>query len=171
MTPPTYLKATKSEVSVDKSVAQIKKLVMQFGASGFSTSEDYQKGISTITFVLNTAVGQHVPVRIPVDVNRVYKALYADKPLPWSRNADTMKRNRMEQASRTAWRNVNLLVEAALSSVSLGVQTIEDVFLAHTLVVSDDGGTTRMADYLAATGGALAPGVRALLGPPREDNG
>lgn len=167
-----YVKATTSEVSVDKSIAQIKKLVLEYGCSGFQVSEDYTKGTIGVTFVLNPPGRGHVPVSIPVQIDRVYDAMYKNSPVSWRQRSSTatIKQKRRDQAARTAWRNLHLLVEAALSSVSLGVQTIEEVFMAHTLVVMDDGGTVRMADYLTRTAGALAPGVRALLASPTQES-
>lgn len=166
-----YVKAVDSAVPVDRSIAQVKKLVQEYGASGFSVAEDYKTAIVTVTFVLNPPEGGHVPIQIPVRVDKVYAAIYGTKPISGNYKASTasIKAKRMEQAARTAWRNVHLLVEAALSSVSLGVQTIEEVFMAHTLVALDDGRTARMTDYLAQTGGALAPGVRALLASPLQE--
>lgn len=162
----SYVKAATSEVQVDRSIAQIKKLVVEYGCSGFQTTEDYTKGSIEVSFMLNPSTGGHVPVRIPIQIDKVYAAMYAGKALPYS-GAAQVKAKRREQAARTAWRNMHLLIEASLSSVSLGVQTIEEVFMAHTLVALDDGSTPRMADYLARTAGALAPGVRALLAPPQ----
>lgn len=162
----SYVKAATSEVAVDRSIAQIKKLVVEYGCSGFQTAEDYTKGSIQVTFVLNPPTGGHVPVCIPIQIDKVYDAMYGKKPIPWGQNATQVKAKRREQAARTAWRNMHLLIEASLSSVSLGVQTLEEVFMAHTLVALDDGSTPRMADYLARTAGALAPGVRALLSSP-----
>lgn len=166
----SYVKAVDSVVAVDKSIAQIKKLVVEYGCSGFRVSEDYAKGTIVVTFVLNPPSGGHVPVDIPIQIDKVYDALYGDVKTNWNdRNPAATKQRRREQAARTAWRNMNLLIEASLSSVSLGVQTIEEVFMAHTLVALADGRTARMTDYLAQTAGALAPGVRALLASPLQE--
>lgn len=166
MTSKSYVKAAESDVPVDRSITQIKKLVQEYGCSGFQTAEDYVKGTISVTFVLNPPSGGHVPVNIPICTENVYKALYSHRPIRAMRGMAEAKQRRREQAARTAWRNMFLLIEAALSSVSLNVQTIEEVFLAHTLVALDDGKTVRMTDYLTQTAGALAPGVRALLSPP-----
>lgn len=168
----TFVKAIDSDVPVDRSIGKIKALVQAYGASGFQVAEDYQTGTITVTFVLNPDGGGHVPVRIPVQVNRVYDAVFGDRPPrpTYRENAETIHAKRIAQAQRTAWRNMNLLVEAALSSVALGIQTIEEVFLAHTLVALPDGSTPRMADYLERTAGALGPGVRAILANPSGDS-
>jgi hypothetical protein len=69
----------------------------------------------------------------------------------------------MLQAERVAWRNLVLWIDAALSAATVGVQTITEAFFAHTIVVDDGGRAERMVDYVERTGGAIGPGVRALL--------
>lgn len=166
----TYVKAVDSSVPVDRSIAQIKKLVVEYGCSGFRTEEDYKTGTVTVTFILNPETGGHIPVQIPIRVERVYAAIYGTKPVrgTYKVSVTQAKAKRMEQAARTAWRNVYLQVEAALSAASIGALTVEEALMAHTLVVRDDGRTLRMADHLTETAGALAPGVRALLAPPSD---
>jgi len=165
-----FVKAATSDVLAVRSAAAIKDLVRKYGASGFGTSEDYARGIVTVSFVLNTEDGQHVPVQIPVRVQRVYDALYATKAGHNQHvSAAQSELNRRAQAERTAWRQLHLLVEANLIAVQLGIMSIGEAFMPHTMVVSDDGRSERMADYFTRTRGALGPGVRALLAAPAED--
>jgi hypothetical protein len=167
-----FVKSADSDVPVEKSAAAIKDLMRRYGASGFGTSEDYANGVVTVSFVLNTDDGQHVPVQIPARIQRVYGVMYGQ---PRAAGGDRYKNDkavptaRREQAERTAWRQLHLLVEANLIAVQLGIMSIGEAFMAHTMVVSQDGRSERMADYLARTQGALGPGVRALLAAPVED--
>ena len=165
-----FVKAADSSVPAGKSAAAIKDLVRKYGASGFGTSEDYANGVVTVSFVLNTEDGQHVPVQIPVRIERVYASMYPTKP---GHNhivsAAQSEQNRRAQAERTAWRQLHLLVEANLIAVQLGIMSLGEAFMPHTMVVSDDGRSERMADYFTRTRGALGPGVRALLAAPAED--
>lgn len=167
----SFVKSADSDVPVERSIESIKEMVRKYGASGFGTSEDYRSGIVTVSFVLNTtARQQHVPVQIPVRIQRVYEALYGDSKASGNQHAspEQVERNRRAQAERTAWRQLHLLVEANLTAVQLGIISIGEAFLAHTMVVTDDGRTERMGDYLDRTAGALAPGVRALLASPES---
>ena len=165
-----FVKSAESNVSAEKSVAAIKDLVRKYGASGFGTSEDYAQGVVTVSFVLNTDDGQHVPVQIPVRIHRVYDAMYPTKAGHNQHvSAAQSERNRRQQAERTAWRQLHLMVEANLVAVQLGIMSLGEAFLPHTMVVSQDGKSERMADYLTRTHGALGPGVRALLAAPVED--
>lgn len=163
-----FVKAADSNVPVDRSVEAIKDMVRKYGASGFGTSEDYHNGVITVSFVLNTPHGQHVPVQIPVRVQRVYDAMYGSSQASGNQHAtaEESEQNRRAQAERTAWRQLHLLVEANLTAVQLGIFSIGEAFLAHTMVVNDDGRSERMSDFLERTAGALAPGVRALLASP-----
>lgn len=163
-----FLKAADSDVPVERSIESIKEMVRKYGASGFGMSEDYRNGVVQVSFVLNTPDGQHVPVQIPVRIQRVYDVLYGDAKLNGNQHATVsqVEQNRRHQAERTAWRQLHLLVEANLTAVQLGIVSIGEAFLAHTMVVTDDGRSERMSDYLERTAGALGHGVRALLASP-----
>lgn len=168
--PKTFVKAADSNVPVERSVEAIKDMVRKYGALGFGTSEDYHNGVITVSFVLNTPDGQHVPVQIPVRTQRVYDAMYGASRANANQHASAAQaeQNRRAQAERTAWRQLHLLVEANLTAVQLGIFSIGEAFLAHTMVVNDDGRSERMSDFLERTAGALAPGVRALLSSPQD---
>jgi len=165
-----FVKAADSNVPAEKSVAAIKDLVRKYGASGFGTSEDYAQGVVTVSFVLNTDDGQHVPIQIPVRIQRVYDSLYPTKPGHNQHvSAAQSEQNRRQQSERTAWRQLHIMVEANLIAVQLGIMSIGEAFMPHTMVVSEDGRSERMAEYFVRTRGALGPGVRALLAAPAED--
>lgn len=165
-----FVKAADSDVPVERSIQSIKDMVRKYGASGFGTSEDYRNGVVRVEFVLNTPDGGHVPVQIPVRIQRVFDALYSQERAAGGdryKNDSAMQDRRRQQAERTAWRQLHLLVEANLTAVQLGIVTLGEAFMPHTMVVNDDGRTERMADFLERTAGALAPGVRALLAIPK----
>lgn len=140
----------------------IKTLVRRHGATGFGILEDYKSGISMVQFVLIEG-NDHIPIKIPVNVGRVYEMMYSHPNDPF-KNDKEKEVGRREQAERTAWRQLYLIIDATLTAHALGVMSISDAFLAHTMIVHDDGRSERMGDYVERSGGALGPGVRALLG-------
>lgn len=159
-----FVKSAASDVSVEKSIEDIKTLVRRHGAAGFGVQEDYRTGRVIVSFVLNTENGGHLPLQIPMDVNTVYDRMYSTKAAANQHmDAGQVAENRRAQAERTAWRQLHLIIDALLVATSLGIMTLSDAFMGHIVVVHDDGKSERMGDYLARTQGALAAGVRALL--------
>lgn len=164
-----FVKSASTDVGVDESREQIRALLKKYGATGFGVSEDYRTRRVTVSFVLPGDGSGFVPVQIPIDIGRVYSALYeGGQPNQYAKDP-TYIAARHEQAERVAWRQLYLIIDATLTASSLGMVRISDVFMAHTMVVTDDGRTERMADYLDRVGGALAPGVRALLPAPKAE--
>jgi hypothetical protein len=161
-----FVKSASTDVPVTESRESITTLLKRHGAKGFGVQENYHTGIVTVSFVLPTEQGSHVPIQIPIDVGKVYAAMYAQpRAAGGDRYKDDPERieQRREQAERVAWRQLHFIIDATLTAAALGMMRVSDVFLAHTMVVSDDGRSERMADYLDRTQGALTPGVRALL--------
>jgi hypothetical protein len=161
-----FVKAADTTVPVDQSVEAIKALVRRHNAAGFGVQEDYRTGRVTVSFVLNTDEGGHLPVQIPVETQIVYDRMYKQpRAAGGDRYADDpeYQQRRREQAERTAWRQLYVIVDALLTGVALGMISLTDAFLAHSMVVTDDGRSERMGDYLVRTQGVLAPGTRALL--------
>ena len=162
-----FLKASTTQVTVEKSKEDLRKLVRRYGAAGFSVAENYEEHRATIELVLPDRPGSdvRVPLRIPVHVPEVAARL----PLPDHRRAKRTEAwaeaQRWEQAERTAWRIAVDLVDAMLMAVELGGRTVSEAFMADVVVVREDGGTERMAEFMARTGGVLPGGARALLGP------
>ena len=156
-----FVKAADTRTDPSKSRSDIETMLRRYGAVGFNFAVDLEKDTVTVSFMLPDSPkpnAPRVPVTLPVEIRRVYHALYGTPRK--GQNYDTTK---MRKAERVAWRNLVLWIDAALSAASIGVQTITEAFLAHTVVVRDDGRQQRMMDYLNDTGGALPSGARALL--------
>lgn len=162
-----FVKSADTNVSSQESIESIRALVRRHGATGFGVLEDYKTGVSSVQFVLIEG-NDRIPITIPVNVGRVYDMMYPREKVVGlndpAKNRDDIKANRREQAERTAWRQLYLIIDATLTAHALGVMSISDAFLAHTMIVHDDGRSERMGDYVDRVGGALGPGVRALLG-------
>lgn len=126
----TFAKDT--EVSVEKSRAEIEGLIVRYGAT--STAFMNAPGRALIMF---EAKGRRIVFELP---------------LP-DRNADVFKRTphrriartpdeitkAWEQACRQKWRALALVIKAKLEAVESGITTFEDEFLAH--IMMPDGQT------------------------------
>lgn len=170
----TFVKAADTVVAPEKSRGEVERMLTRYGAVGFAYSVDLEKGEIRVEFVVPDSKQKDaakIPVRLPVQVRRVYDSLYG-RPMRWDYSTTPAKNvpdpkgydaRKLQQAERVAWRNLVLWIDAALSATTIGVQTITEAFFAHTIVVDDGGRTERMAEYVMRTGGAIGPGVRALL--------
>jgi hypothetical protein len=103
--------AAKTTVSTDKTRVEIEKLLRKSGATRIGVlTEPRQAGI---VFVLNNL---HIKFVLPL-------------PDPKAPKAD--------QRMRTAWRGLFLCIKAKMESVTSGIETFEESFLAH--VMTPDG--------------------------------
>ena len=150
-----FVKAGSTEVSVEKSQQAIVGLLQRYGARDFGFDEDPEADVATVRFRVKGAAGLF-PVELVVHVERVYAALYGDRqPSRGAIKVGEQERARIrvewrKQARRTAWRLLVDWLDAALSTTSLGVQTVEEVFLAHAVLPNADGSSGRVIDYITA---------------------
>lgn len=161
------LKSATTSVSVEKSQQAIIGLLRKFGAREFGFDEDPKLQVASVRFMYPTGAEQLLPVRIDVEVTRVYTRLYPPTPIGrgFTRHVtEVQKQARRQQSHRTAWRLLFDWLDAALNTVAMGAQTAEDVFLAHAFVRVADGSMVRVKEYAAA---ALCGGSLPLLGSGR----
>ena len=100
-------------------------------------------------------------------------------PLPRNvapRDRDKVHQRWQSQAERTAWRNLVDWLDASLAAVSIGLQTMDEVFLAHAVLETSDGQRGRFIDYVQtayAAGGRLPaiPNADRLLPSGRGKDG
>jgi hypothetical protein len=149
-----------TRVAASKTRSDIERVLAKFGAVGFSFSVNHEQRTAVVEFVMPAAPGstERVPVKLPVNVRRVYEILFG-KPHP-----KVVDEGRWEQAERVAWRNVLVWVEAALSAVACGAQSVSEAFLAHLVVIDEQHGRAeRFGDVIERAGGVLGEGRRLLL--------
>ena len=117
-------------VPVEKSRAEIERLLAKHGAAQLGIISDAEQGLAAVLF---TIARRQVRLRVPLPRLSEVKAstengeLRGDPVLRW------------EQLSRERWRAVLLLVRAKLELVELGISTIEREFLAD--IALPDGQT------------------------------
>jgi hypothetical protein len=122
--------AQDTDVPVEKSRAEIERILTRYGADRFMVGADKEKA------VLRFGVGE--------------RCVQFELPLPDRRDFDhTPHRNRKrseadayrawEQACRSRWRALRLCIQAKLEAVEVGITSFESEFLAH--FVMPDGAT------------------------------
>lgn len=129
-----FIKAHNTSTLVSKSRADLERLLVRYGCSHFSISNDYEHNRSLVRFTVPRSHASDEPpveVILPVDVGAVHRAMIEARVIP-ERSRDELKGK--AQAERVAWRNLLVWVDAALSAAALGLQKVDEAFLAHTMI-------------------------------------
>lgn len=118
--------AENTEVSVEKSRAEIERLIVRYGAT--STAFMNAPGRAMIAFEAN---GRRIVFELPLP------AIGDEQFLKDGRGAERGPEKRYlvwERACRQKWRALALVIKAKLEAVQSGITTFEDEFLAHIMM-------------------------------------
>lgn len=166
MTAKQFIKSSDTSTSVANSKAEVERVLKRYGADGFSVAQDYGRGTVLVSFIVPnspTKGAPLVPVKLPVDVLRVFNVIYTKNGRgPWTlaQARDKQNEKAWAQAERVAWRNLVLWIDAALSASAVGLQSIEEAFFAH--VALEDG--RRVIQVVAEAATEIGNGMPRLLG-------
>lgn len=122
--------ASQTSVSVERTKAEIERLLAARGAQQFAS------GWNGTTAVLAFALGRRsirFLLPMPDPTAREFTRTGARNKI---RSADDARRH-WEQACRSRWRALFLVIKAKLEAVDCGISTIEDEFLAWTVIPGD----------------------------------
>lgn len=123
--------AASTDVSSDRSRAEIEKTLERYGARKFMYGWDEDRAI--VGFEINDR-----QVRFILPTPDRASAEFTRTPTGRARAA-TQQREAYEQAVRQRWRALNLVIKAKLEAVDSGIVTFDAEFLAH--LVLPDGRT------------------------------
>lgn len=122
-----------TEVSAEKSRAEIETLLRRYGADQFVSGWD--AGKAQIGFRVKERFVKFVlPLPDPSD-----KAFTHQSHHSWKVRSAESATKAYEQAIRQRWRALALVVKAKLEAVETGITTFEEEFMAH--IVMPDGKT------------------------------
>lgn len=143
--------AAGTKVSVDKSRAELDKLLAKHGATQRGIMSDDVEGRASVVFVL---AGHRYRMDIPLPLAKAFQKApkWPYKPRP---AAD--QRRLHDQACRERWRAVVLLTKAKLELVALGVSTVEREFLADLVLPNGERLHEAVARQLVAAASSNAP--------------
>ena len=118
-------------VSVEKSRAEIEKMITRYGAT--STAFMAAPGRAIVCF---EASGRRVmfELKLPDRAEKRFQRDGRGSLMPSHKQVE-----KWEQACRQRWRALALVIKAKLEAVESGITTFEDEFLAH--IVMPDGQT------------------------------
>lgn len=149
--------AATTDVSVAKSRAEIEATLERYGADAFAYFTEAERAM--IGFRISGRQVRFV-VHLPAKGLREFTHHSRGERTPEAALAA------WEQACRQKWRALALVIKAKLEAVAAGITTIEDEFLAHTLL--PDGATVgewaRPQLAVAYRDGAMPTGLL-LRGP------
>lgn len=120
--------ATSTSVPVDRSRAEIESLLRRYGASQFVSGWNVSR--AAIGFVIGKlSVRFELPLPNPNDDD-----VFAKTPAGRRRRNAADQMRAWEQACRSRWRALLLVIKAKLEAVEVGISTVEQEFLAWTVV-------------------------------------
>lgn len=124
--------AKDTEISAERSKADIERLLAQHGASSFASG--WQGSRAAISFEL-----QHRRIRFVLEMPDKASTAFTHTPGRGLRRSPEDQRRAWEQSVRQRWRALLLIVKAKLEAVESGISTFEEEFLSW--VVLPDGKT------------------------------
>ena len=119
--------AENTSVSVEKSKAEIEKLLLRYGAGQFMNGWDSNRAI--IAFSLQERQVRFI-LPLPNKDDPKFKFTEARKHKRRPEQAYAA----WEQACRQAWRALALCIKAKLEACESGITTFEDEFMAHIVL-------------------------------------
>jgi hypothetical protein len=127
--------AETTSVPADRSRAEIERVLVRYGASGFGYSWDRREVpiVPTPVYSAKTEQRDFASIVFMFKTRRVL----LEVPMPTAREAGTTAK--AEAATRQRWRALLLVIKAKLEAVESGISTLEQEFLAN--IVTESGRT------------------------------
>ena len=124
------IKNFSTQISVEKTIAEIEKMLAKYGATRIMKEYDNNGNPITLIFAIMTVHGE-IPIRLPVNITRIldiFKIQVSNKKLPrkfWGTEWST------EQASRVGWRIIKDWLDAQLTLLNIEMVKVEQIFLPY----------------------------------------
>ncbi len=124
--------AADTAVPVEKTRGEIEVLLRRYKADAFGYMTD-----ATGAVIVFRMAGRHIKFALPMPDRRARE--FTQTPVKGDLRSAAAAEQAWEQACRQRWRALLLVIKAKLEAVTAGITTIEDEFLAHTVL--PDGST------------------------------
>jgi hypothetical protein len=121
--------AKNTEVAVEKSRAEIERLLSQHRCSKFLAGIDHEAHRATVQFQAHGRIVKF-EIELPDPADPKYKRI---KNSRFERTPSGVAAV-IAQEERTRWRALLLVIKAKLEAVESNIATFEDEFLAHTML-------------------------------------
>lgn len=124
--------AADTSVSTEKSRAEIEATLRRYKADAFGYLSE--RGTAVVMFRM---AGRHIKFVLPMPDPTARE--FTHTPEKGQLRSASAAEAAWEQACRQRWRALALVIKAKLEAVAAGITTVEDEFLAHTVL--PDGST------------------------------
>jgi len=121
--------AENTAVPVERSRAEIERLLTQHKCTKFASGVDHEAHRATVQFTAHQRIVKF-EITLPDPTDPKYKRI---KNSYLYRNAAGVAKV-VEQETRTRWRALLLVIKAKLEAIESGISTFEQEFLAHVLL-------------------------------------
>ena len=148
--------AENTSVPVEKSRAEIEKLVVRYGADQFASGWDGERAL--INFRMR---GRYVRFILPLPDRKSREFTYTPRSHQ-PRSIDSA-REAYDGAVRQRWRALALVIKARLEAVESGISSFEEEFLANLVIPTADGPRTLGEWAIPEVARAYESGAMALL--------
>lgn len=118
-----------STVPAARSVANIERRLVSFGASNIVKTYDEKKNLSGIYFTIKVN-GKDIPFKLPAKIENVHKVISRQIKRP---RPGTIERL-LDQAERTAWKILDDSIACDLSLIEINQAEFMEKFLPYAVV-------------------------------------
>ncbi len=133
--------ASNTSVPVERSRAEIEKLLSRHKCSKFMAGVDHDAHRATVQFQAHNRI-----VKFEIALPNATDKKYTRDRHGWQRSPSGVAKL-VEQEERTIWRALLLVIKAKLEAVESNIATFEDEFLAHVLLPNQQ----TVAQYIGPT--------------------
>lgn len=154
----TYARNT--DVSVSRSKVEIESLVGRYGASQFVSG--WSGDHASIGFVIDKR-------SIRFDLRMPERSSFAQTETGRTRRSPRVVEHAWEQACRSRWRALLLVIKAKLEAVEAGISSIDEEFMAWTVVPGSGKtiGQRLLPEIADAIANGRAPTLMLTRGDPK----
>lgn len=121
--------AQNTEVTPEKSRAEIERTLERYGATSFMYGWDGPKAV----IAFNIA-SRHIKFILTLPDRADPEFTEYQRGFSTYKRSDTEARSRWEKACRQKWRALSLVIKAKLEAVDADITTVEQEFLAHIVM-------------------------------------
>lgn len=127
--------AAETKVSPERSLDEIKRTLIRYGATAFIHAEEVGKAVM-IGFQVS---GLSVRIHLPLPEYEEFRVPPADYTRAAANQAEQATDRAYQQAIAQRWRALSLYIKAKVEGIESGIVTLEEAFLAH--IILPDGRT------------------------------
>lgn len=132
--------AESTSVPVERTRAEIERLVRAHGATAFASG--WQGAKATVEFIAN---GRRIRFALTLPSADEQRFTHIDR---WRKRATAQATKMWEQAIRSTWRCLLLVIKGKLEAAESKIETFEDAFMAHIVLPDGTTVTERVAPMI-----------------------